>query len=74
MPGQEEPAQGMLKVHCLPGGGGVGAGDDWAFLLGRRRGLVVRPYSLPPVEGDGEGQNQGGEEGGGKKTKVDIEF
>jgi elongator complex protein 4 len=75
VPGQEEPAQGMLRVHCLPAGGGS-PGDDLAFVFGRRRGLVVRPYSLPPVEGDQEGLNPGGleVEGGGNKAKVDIEF
>jgi len=74
VPGQEEPAQGMLKIHCLMGG--VGGGDDLSFVLGRRKGLVIRPYSLPPVDGDQEGQNPGGleVEGGGKATKVDIEF
>jgi elongator complex protein 4 len=75
-PGQEEPAQGMLKVHRLPGWNeGSASGDDLSFLLGRRKGLFVRPYSLPPVEGDQEGQQGGVEiEGGGKATKVDIEF
>ncbi|TVY39253.1 Elongator complex protein [Lachnellula occidentalis] len=74
VPGQEEPAQGMLNIHCLMGG--VGGGDDLSFVLGRRKGLVVRPYSLPPVDGDQEGQNPGGieVEGGGKATKADIEF
>ncbi|TVY81457.1 Elongator complex protein, partial [Lachnellula suecica] len=59
-PGQEEPAQGMLNVHRLPGWGeGSASGDDLSFLLSRRKGLVIRPYSLPPVEGDNEAQ-QGG--------------
>ncbi|TVY31291.1 Elongator complex protein, partial [Lachnellula subtilissima] len=29
VPGQEEPAQGMLNIHCLMGGGG--GGDDLSF-------------------------------------------
>ena len=81
---QEEPPQGMLKIHRLPifhekgGGGGEssGLGDDLAFTLSRRKGLVIKPFSLPPVEGDTEAQ-QGGLEGDhnhGKATKVDIEF
>jgi elongator complex protein 4 len=78
----EEPPQGMLNVHRLPifhekGGGGEasGFGDDLAFTLSRRKGMVIKPFSLPPVEGDTEAQ-QGGLEGDGgvKATKVDIEF
>ncbi|KAK6596184.1 paxneb protein [Botrytis cinerea] len=81
-PAQEEPPQGMLKIHRLPifhekGGGGAGfAGDDLAFSLSRRKGLVIKPYSLPPVEDEGEEQKGGIDiDGkGGKATKVDIEF
>lgn len=83
----EEPPQGMLKIHRLPifhekgGGGGEasGFGDDLAFTLSRRKGLVIKPYSLPPVEGDAEAQ-QGAMTGDhhghdhGKATKVDIDF
>lgn len=75
----EEPPQGMLKIHRLPvfhekgGGGGEasGFGDDLAFTISRRRGLVIKPFSLPPVEGDAEAQQEGAH---GKATKVDIEF
>lgn len=80
---QEEPPQGMLKVHRLPtfhekgGGGGEasGFGDDLAFTLSRRKGLTIKPFSLPPIEGDSEAQ-QGLEtdRGNGKVTKLDIEF
>lgn len=80
----EEPPQGMLKIHRLPifhekgGGGGEasGFGDDLAFILSRRKGLVIKPYSLPPVEGDAEAQQVGMDHGHdhGKATKVDIEF
>jgi elongator complex protein 4 len=78
----EEPPQGMLKIHRLPvfhekgGGGGEssGFGDDLAFTLSRRKGLVIKPFSLPPVEGDSEAQ-QGALEGDhGKATKADIDF
>jgi elongator complex protein 4 len=79
---QEEPPQGMLKIHRLPifhekgGGGGEasGFGDDLAFTLSRRKGLVIKPFSLPPVEGDSEAQQGGLEHDHGKATKVDIEF
>ncbi|KAL2070343.1 hypothetical protein VTL71DRAFT_13369 [Oculimacula yallundae] len=79
---QEEPPQGMLKIHRLPifhekgGGGGEasGFGNDLAFTLSRRKGLVIKPFSLPPVEGDEEAQQGGLEHDHGKATKVDIEF
>lgn len=82
--GVDEQPQGLLKLHKLPvvteRGGGVREGDDLAFTVSRRR-FVIKPFSLPPVEGDVEAQQQGGGqqaqgEGGalGKATKIDIEF
>ncbi|CAF9941933.1 hypothetical protein IMSHALPRED_003105 [Imshaugia aleurites] len=71
----EEKPQGMLKIHRLPvlteKGGGSGGGDDLAFSLTRRK-FVIKPFSLPPVEGDQEAQK--GEAEGGKVGKGDIEF
>lgn len=74
---QEESPQGLMKVHQLPvfhekgGGGGSGSlGDDLAFTVSRRK-FLIKPFSLPPVEGDTEAQ-QG--ETSGKPTKVDIDF
>ena len=75
---QEEKPQGMVKVHRLPvfhekgggGGGSGGVGDDLAFTVSRRK-FVIKPFSLPPVEGDTEAQRGHTE---GKPTKVDIEF
>ncbi|KAI9841445.1 MAG: hypothetical protein M1838_003579 [Thelocarpon superellum] len=83
---QQQPPQGMLHLHQLPvvherGGGMVsgqaGVGDNLAFTLSRRR-FVIRPFSLPPVEGDSEGGG-GGERGavGDVSTgtmKLDLEF
>ncbi|KAL8650157.1 MAG: hypothetical protein Q9210_003982 [Variospora velana] len=71
---QEEKPQGLVKVHRLPvfsekGGGGL-SGDDLAFTVSRRK-FVIKPFNLPPVEGDTEAQRGEGE---GKPTKVDIEF
>lgn len=72
-----DAAQGMLKVSKLPlttdrgeGGAGTGntIGDDLAFTLGRRK-FVIEPYSLPPVEGDQEAQQEAG-----KITAKDVEF
>lgn len=75
---QEDAPQGMLKVHALPvfherGGGGAGGrdlGDDLAFVVSRRR-FVIRPFSLPPAEGDAEAQKGERE---GKIAKSSIEF
>ena len=71
----EEKPQGMLKIHKLPvlteKGGGGGGGDDLAFSLSRKR-FVIKPFSLPPVEGDQDAQK--GEVEVGKVGKGDIEF
>ena len=70
----EEKPQGMVKIHRLPvlteKGGGSGGGDDLAFSLSRKR-FTIKPYSLPPMEGDSEAQ-RGEAEGG--KMKVNIDF
>lgn len=71
---QEEKPLGMVKVHRLPvfseKGGSGASGDDLAFTVSRRK-FVIKPFNLPPVEGDTEAQRGEGDE---KATKVDIEF
>jgi elongator complex protein 4 len=72
----EEPPQGLLKVHRLPifherGGGSAAAGEDWAFTLSRRK-FTIKPYSLPPIEGDTEAQQTG--PAGQQPKKSDMEF
>lgn len=75
---QEEKPQGMVRVHRLPvfheigGGGGSneGVSDDLAFTLSRKR-FAIKPFSLPPVEGDSEAQ-KGREDS--KATSVNIDF
>lgn len=77
---QEEKPQGMVRVHRLPvfhekgggggGGGGGCVGDDLAFTVSRRK-FMIKPFSLPPVEGDTEAQKG---EADGKPTKIDIDF
>ncbi|EAS35311.1 paxneb protein superfamily [Coccidioides immitis RS] len=73
---QEEPPQGMLKIHRLPvfhergGGGDKNMGEDWAFTFSRRK-FTIKPFSLPPVDGDNEAQ-QGAPSSG--KSKADLEF
>ena len=75
---QEEKPQGMVKVHRLPvfherGGGGIGAAgvdDDLAFTVSRRK-FVIKPFSLPPVEGDTDAQKGASE---GNATKINLDF
>lgn len=75
--GKDEQPQGMLKVHKLPttterGEGGAGAGntigEDLAFTVSRRR-FEIKPFSLPPAEGDQDAQKEGG-----SLTGKDVEF
>jgi elongator complex protein 4 len=75
--GNDEQPQGMVKVHKLPinterGEGGAGAGnslgEDLAFTVSRRK-FVIKPFSLPPLEGDQDAQKEGG-----KLTSKDVEF
>lgn len=75
---QEEKPQGMVKVHRLPvfhengrgGGVGAGGGDDLAFTV-TRKNFVIKPFSLPPVDGDTDAQSGAVGVGG---TKADLEF
>ncbi|KAJ5488878.1 hypothetical protein N7539_003768 [Penicillium diatomitis] len=73
----EEPPQGMLKTHKLPvlhergGGSDQNVGQDWAFTLSRRR-FEIKPFSLPPAEGDTEAQDAATP--GGMPKKSDLEF
>lgn len=73
---QDEPPQGLLKVHRLPilherGGGTTSIGEDWAFTLSRRK-FTIKPFSLPPIEGDTEAQQATGSEQKGKKADMDF--
>lgn len=52
----DEPAQGILTVHKLPihnerGGGmdGKGCRENLSFKLSPLKGLIIKPFSLPPV-------------------------
>lgn len=73
----EEPPQGMLKTHRLPvlhergGGSDQNVGQDWAFILSRRR-FEIKPFSLPPAEGDTEAQDASAH--GGMPKKSELEF
>lgn len=72
----EEPPQGLIRIHRLPvlherGSGTVSMGDDWAFNLSRRK-FSIKPFSLPPIEGDTEAQQ--GADVHQKGKKADLEF
>jgi elongator complex protein 4 len=65
----EEKMQGLIKVLKLPvlseKGVSVGAGEDMAFAVGRRR-FLIRPFHLPPLEAEeheGETRGDAGKEG-----------
>ena len=73
---QEEPPQGLLRIYRLPifherGGGTGSVGEDWAFTLSRRK-FAIKPFSLPPIEGDTEAQQAAGSEQKGKKADMDF--
>ena len=73
----EEPPHGLLRVHRLPVLAENGSGrrsetsDDWTFSLSRRK-FRIEAFTLPPVEGDTEAQEQAG--GGEKAAKKDLDF
>lgn len=79
--GKLETPQGFLKVHSLPvyhekGGGGAETGhfrENLSFSLSATKGLVIKPYSLPPMEEGGDQQQQG-EKPAEKKAKDGLEF
>ncbi|KAF2009954.1 PAXNEB-domain-containing protein [Aaosphaeria arxii CBS 175.79] len=82
---EEERPQGMFAVHKLPvwsdkGGGGAveGLGEDLAFTLSRRK-FTIAKFSLPPMEGDQEAQEEAmrdvaGERGKTMPSKAELEF
>lgn len=79
--GLEEIPQGIVRVHRLPilhekGGGGAESMrlDDMAFMLNKRKGLVIKPFSLPPIDGDTNIQQKGPEFDYGGDKGLDIEF
>lgn len=72
----EDAAQGMVKVHRLPihnerGGGkeGKAVQEDLSFKLSSSNGLVIRPFSLPPV-----GEVEGGQDKKGEKKEEGLAF
>ncbi|TQV93031.1 PAXNEB protein superfamily [Cordyceps javanica] len=77
-PTSEDKAQGLLRVHSLPifheRGGGLDEGwrrEDLSFKLSASTGLIITPYSLPPV---GEDEQQAKEAAEAEKKKKSLEF
>ncbi|KAI2641209.1 PAXNEB protein-domain-containing protein [Xylaria nigripes] len=53
----DEKVQGLIKIHSLPifhekGGGSHSALDDQSFSLSRSKGLIIKPFALPPADSD----------------------
>ncbi|KAK4134192.1 PAXNEB-domain-containing protein [Trichocladium antarcticum] len=75
---QDQAPQGLLKVHTLPvyhekGGGGAATSlfrETLAFSLSASRGLTIKEFSLPPVEGEEGGERPG--EGKGKEEGIEF--
>ncbi|KIV86840.1 hypothetical protein PV11_02425 [Exophiala sideris] len=72
----EEPPQGLLQVHRIPilhdrGSGTSTSENDWTFTLSRRK-FTIKPFNLPPLEGDTEAQQASTSEQ--KTKKADVEF
>ncbi|TQS33723.1 hypothetical protein Golomagni_05921 [Golovinomyces magnicellulatus] len=80
----EDAPQGILKIHKLPvfhekGGeeatsGSSRFGDDLGFTLNRRKGLVIKPFSLPPIGAEEEAVKNTSENKNGKFSEADIQF
>ncbi|KAI0817084.1 Elongator complex protein 4 [Xylaria sp. FL0064] len=61
----DEKVQGLVKVHSLPifhekGGGSHAALDDQSFSLSRSKGLIIKPFYLPPADSD-ENEHKSGD-------------
>ncbi|KAK7417032.1 Elongator subunit elp4 [Neonectria punicea] len=63
-PGSEDKGQGLLRAHSLPifhekGGGleGTWARENLSFRLSSSSGLIIEPFSLPPVGDEEEATN-----------------
>lgn len=79
-PGKEDKSQGLIRAHSLPvfhekGGGleGSWVREDLSFKLSASSGLVITPYSLPPVgEEEEEAKKAAGKAGEGKKEALEF--
>lgn len=74
---KEEPPQGLLQIHKLSlfhemGSGTLPSDLDWTFTLSRRK-FTIKPFNLPPLEGDTEAQQQASD-GSKKADAKDLAF
>lgn len=77
-PGNEDKGQGLLRAHSLPvfhekGGGleGTWNRENLSFKLSSSSGLVITPFSLPPI-GDEEEPNKASKPNDHKKETLDF--
>ncbi|KAI1024587.1 hypothetical protein LB503_007513 [Fusarium chuoi] len=77
-PGHEDKGQGLLRAHSLPvfhekGGGleGTWNRENLSFKLSSSSGLVITPFSLPPI-GDEEEPNKASKPNDHKKETLDF--
>lgn len=73
---KEEPPQGLLQVYKMPvlhelGSGSPLADTDWTFTLSRRK-FTIKPFNLPPLEGDTEAQQDVSKDS--KPNRADMDF
>lgn len=78
-PGKEDKSQGLLRAHSLPifhekGGGleGSWVREDLSFKLSASSGMVISPYSLPPVGEEEEEAKKAAKSGEGKKEALEF--
>lgn len=77
-PGSEDKGQGLLRAHSLPvfhekGGGleGTWNRENLSFKLSSSSGLVITPFSLPPID-DGEEPPKAAKPNEPKKESLDF--
>lgn len=77
-PGSEDKGQGLLRAHSLPvfhekGGGleGTWNRENLSFKLSSSSGLVITPFSLPPI-GDEEEAPKPSKQNEPKKESLDF--
>lgn len=80
-PGEKEKEQGLLRAHSLPvfhekGGGleGSWSREDLSFKLSASSGMVITPYSLPPVGEEEEEAKAKAAKSDEKKKKESLDF
>jgi elongator complex protein 4 len=78
-PSKDDKAQGMLRAHSLPvfhekGGGLEGSWnrEDLSFKLSSSSGLVITPFSLPPIGDEEEEKNNSKTSSDSKKESLEF--